>query len=98
MDRRAPREAGTEDLMEPPIEQRLGKAWALYAKNVLAGASEALRNEIRRSFYAGAMSYHTILLASMTLDDNVQPEEAAVVEKLEREMDAFLADLREGRA
>lgn len=54
--------------------------------------------EMRRMFFAGALSFRTVLFNRMGGTDEIEPADIALMDQLQAELDAFGRALREGEA
>lgn len=76
--------------MSKPIEQM----WDGFAKMVVpASAPEVQRVEMRKAFYAGASALFTLMVKSMSDGPDEMPEDMALMENIQSEIDEFRAEL-----
>ncbi len=77
----------------------LAEAWASLAQAVLPeDCSPVQRCEMRRAFYAGARAFLSTMSEACASDDVSVAQGAARIEALSRELDAFVEDMRTGKA
>jgi hypothetical protein len=84
--------------MSEKSENPFGQKWESYLRRVMpASAGRAQFIETRRAFYAGGAALFETLMS--ILDDGAEPTDnhLKAVDNLKAELDAFIADLRNGQ-
>lgn len=81
-----------------PIERlHIAEEWDSYARSVMpADAAENQRQELRRAFYAGAMSNNALLTAAFI--SSPAKEFFQFIDKISKELTDFLTMVKAGRA
>lgn len=81
------------------MTRRIATAWAGFERAVVPpDANRIQRQEMRRSFYAGAHAFLGILMRQLSETDEVAPEDLDMMDEIEAELEAFMRDVLEGRA
>jgi hypothetical protein len=67
-------------------------AWQEYHDKVIPGTADEVQiSETRKAFYAGAMSVFMGVIGGLSAGDEAQPEDLALLDDIQREIDEFLA-------
>lgn len=91
-------EAAADPVPRPePLHGLIADRWADYERSILPpNASAVQRTETRRAFYAGCAAILGLLLG---IDDSVPDGDGAImIDGWQREVQAFCADVKAGRA
>jgi hypothetical protein len=84
-----------------PLRERrsLAEEWESFERDLVPEkASAAQRQEMRRSFYCGAIAIHTLMLNNLDEGMDETALDLAYIESLHQELAQFRRDLGEGRA
>ena len=77
----------------------MAEAWRAYEHRVIPiAATRVQRQEMRRAFYAGAQALLTGLLSRFTEDREPTEQDMRLMAEVERELQQFVGDVRNGRA
>lgn len=72
------------------MPDRIEEAWqSLYTNIFPNGCPDAQRRDLRRCFYAGALSLRNILFSKMSGTEEVTAEDEALMESVSNELDTF---------
>ena len=81
------------------MRMRFAEQWDSYARTVLPkNAPTAQRWECRRAFYAGAQAIMFGVIAALAPESEPTEEDLKMMDNLQRELERFAQDVKDGRA
>ena len=72
--------------------------WQSFASRLLEKAPDIQRREMRRAFYAGAWAFLQRTGKELSNEDEMTPADESLMEGIAAEFEAFLDDVKAGRA
>lgn len=81
------------------MKRRVAESWASFEREILPRDCSAVqRQEMRRAFYAGALTIMDTMAAAMSAGDEMTAGDEQAMIDLALEREEYLANLRLGRA